>query len=440
MGNVEKQKISASREVEQLDIKGAMQYLSSPDWRKSRLGLERMAELLERMENPQRRLRFVHVAETNGKGSVCAMLASVLAAAGYKTGLYTSPYINRFNERIQVNGESIPDAALAEITRRVRICADEMADHPTAFELITAIGFQYFFEMNCAIVMLEVGLGGHLDATNIIGPPEAAVITPVSLDHVAELGDTVEKIAAEKGGIIKTGCDVVVSPQQPGVMAVLKEICSANGATLYSVDTSLLSIIKNTTEGQVFRYGQYKDYMLQLLGACQPQNAAVVITIVDRLRKKGWKIDDTALRKGLAAASWPARFEIVHRNPWVVVDGGHNPQCAGCVTENLRIYFPGQKATFIIGVMADKDYDAMFRRILPLAKRIFAVTPDNPRALSAGELTAYFRTLNVEDVTSCGTVEQGLDMAMTGEPDNGLICTFGSLYIAGAIRRQFGLS
>jgi dihydrofolate synthase/folylpolyglutamate synthase len=215
-----------------MDIKEAMEYISRRDWRESRLGLERMAELLERMGNPQRRLRFVHVAGTNGKGSVCAMLASVLAAAGYTTGLYTSPYINRFNERIQVNGESIPDAAFAEITRRVRIRADEMADHPTVFELITAIGFQYFLEMNCAIVVLEVGMGGRLDATNIMVSPEAAVITPISLDHVAELGDTVEKIAAEKGGIIKTGRDVVVSPQQPGVLAVLKRICGVKDAAM----------------------------------------------------------------------------------------------------------------------------------------------------------------------------------------------------------------
>jgi dihydrofolate synthase/folylpolyglutamate synthase len=279
-----------------------------------------------------------------------------------------------------------------------------------------------------------------LDATKLIAPPEVAVITPISLDHLAELGDTVEKIAAEKGGIIKAGCDVVVSPQQPGVLAVLEGICNVNSAVMNTVDDSLLSIIKNTIEGQVFHYGQYKDCALRLLGTYQPQNAATVITIVERLRKKGWNISDTALREGLAAAAWPARFEIVHRNPWVVIDGGHNPQCAGFVAENLRTYFPGQNATFIIGVMADKDYDAMFRKILPLAKQIFTVTPDNPRALPAGKLAAYFHALNIPDVTSYGTVEQGLDIAMAGELNTGLICVFGSLYMTGTIRRRFGLS
>jgi dihydrofolate synthase/folylpolyglutamate synthase len=315
-----------------------------------------------------------------------------------------------------------------------------MTDHPTAFELITAVGFQYFLEMNCDIVVLEVGLGGRLDATNIITPPEAAVITPISLDHVTELGDTVEKIATEKGGIIKAGCDVVVSPQQPGALSVLEEICGANHAAMHIVDHRLISIAYNTTEGQVFHYGQYKDCRLRLVGTYQLQNAAVVITVVERLRTKGWKISDTALHKGLMETVWPARFEIVHRNPWVVVDGGHNPQCADCVAENLRVYFPGQKATFVTGVMADKNSADMFNKILPLAKRMFTVTPDNPRALPAGELAAYFLALNVQDVTNCDTIEQGIDTAMAGESDNGLICTFGSFYITGTVRSRFGLS
>lgn len=208
-----------------MDYNSTIQYITKKDWQESKLGLSRVHELLEKLGNPHKKLRYIHVAGTNGKGSTCAMLASILTEAGYKTGLYTSPFINYFNERIQVDGHPISDDALIKTTGRVRFFADTMENHPTEFEMITAIAFEYFHQISCDIVVLEVGLGGRLDATNVIPAPDVAVITPISIDHVAYLGDTVEQIAAEKAGIIKSGCEVVSSPQLPEAADVLRKTC-----------------------------------------------------------------------------------------------------------------------------------------------------------------------------------------------------------------------
>ncbi len=421
-----------------MDSKKAIEYITSRDWHESRLGLERMEELLDRLGNPHKELRYVHVAGTNGKGSICAMLASVLTSAGYKTGMYTSPYINCFNERIQVDGQPIDDQALVALTERVQVEADRMLDHPTEFELVTAIAFAYFHLAGCDIVVLEVGLGGRLDATNVIPVPEVAVITPISLDHVAELGDTAEKIAAEKGGIIKPGGSVVSSPQVQGAADVLRAICMERNASIKFLDAESVKITQNAVEGIRFGYKGHEDLELHLLGSYQAQNAAVVIMTVEQLQSKGWNIGEAAMRNGLAETRWPARFEIVHKHPWVIVDGGHNPQCMDSLVESLNTYFPDQKITFIAGVMADKDYNTMFRKI-PYAKRIFTVTPDSPRALSAGALAAYFyaQGIQAQDVKACENVEQAVKEALKIETEKGVICAAGSFYMAGAIRKLF---
>lgn len=397
-----------------------------------------MQALLARLGNPQDKLRYVHVAGTNGKGSVCVMSASILSAAGYKTGLYTSPYINRFHERVQIDGVPIGDAALSELTRRVQQEADQMEDHPTEFELITALGFLYFAQENCDIVVLEVGLGGRLDATNVIPAPDAAVITPISLDHIRELGDTVEKIAAEKAGVIKPGCRVVSSPQVGGVEAVLRAACEEWDTPITFIDPADITLLDQRIEGTRFTYKGGEALSISLLGAYQPQNAAVVLEVMDALRGRGWQIPQSAVQKGLAQARWPARFEILRREPWFIVDGGHNPQCVDALLDNLNIYFPGQKVTFITGVMADKDFEAMFGKIIPVARRIFTVTPDNPRALPAAELAAYFAARGVLEVFPCESVEQGVKEALDREEKEGVICAFGSFYMAGAIRSMLG--
>jgi dihydrofolate synthase/folylpolyglutamate synthase len=420
----------------ELDSTSVIEHLKGGDWN-SRLGLERMRELLKRLGNPHDKLRYVHVAGTNGKGSICAMSAQVLTAAGYRTGLYISPYINRFHEHIQIDGVPISDRALAEMARRVQEEADLMADPPTEFERITAIAFLYFLESRCDIVVLEVGLGGRLDATNVISQPEAAVIAPISLDHMKELGDTVEKIAAEKAGIIKQGCRVVSSPQLPGVARVLQDVCALRDASIEFLDHRSVTITGNSLDGIRFTYKHMEDIELHLLGAFQPQNASAVIMVMEQLRSKGWNISESALREGLRKTRWPARFEIVNKNPWVIVDGGHNRQCMESLADNLNTYFPDKKITFVIGFMADKDYRAMLRSILPFAGRIFTVTPDNPRSMPAEELAEYVRSEGMQDVIACASVEAGIKDAMRSETGEGVICATGTFYMAGTIRNMF---
>lgn len=424
--------------MDALDGSSAISYLTGPDWRISRLGLERMRELLTRLGNPQEKLKYVHVAGTNGKGSVCVMSASILSAAGYKTGLYTSPYINRFHERVQIDGVPIGNDALSMLTQRVQAEAEQMEDHPTEFELITALAFLHFAQERCDIVVLEVGLGGSLDATNVIPAPDVAVITPISLDHTKELGDTVEKIAGEKAGIIKPGCRVVSSPQVPGVEAVLRAICKERNTPITFLDLMDVKVLYHDIAGTCFTYRGGSELQIPLLGSYQPQNAAVVLEVMEMLRSRGWKIPKGFEQGGLAQARWPARFEILQCEPWFIVDGGHNPQCVDALLNNLNIYFPGQKVTFITGVMADKDFGAMFDKIIPVAKRIFTVTPDNPRALSAHTLADYFVGRGVSEVFPCESVEQGVQEALRLEEKGGLICAFGSFYMAGSIRSMLG--
>lgn len=324
----------------------ALEFIHSESWLGSKPGLSRTQELLHRCGDPQDRLRFVHVAGTNGKGSVCAMLASVLTAAGYKTGLYISPYIARFSERMSIDGREIPMEELAQITEMIRPHALAMEDSPTEFELVTAIAMEYFARSRCDIVVLEVGLGGRLDSTNVIAAPECAVLTNIGLDHTEILGDTVEMIAAEKAAIIKTGSTAVLYAQKASVMELARETCQSLGVPLRIADFSRLTSVSDTLDGQVFRYRSWEELNLPLLGAHQLRNAAVVLETVEALRGRGYEIPQAAVREGLAKTRWPARFEIVSRKPYFVVDGGHNPQCAESVARGLQHYFPEDTACF----------------------------------------------------------------------------------------------
>ena len=302
-------------------------YIHKVDWRGSVPGLSRIDTLLGLLGHPERHVKYVHVTGTNGKGSTCAMLASVLRAAGYKTGLYTSPYIFRFNERMQINGAPIPDDTLCALVEELRPLADRMADPPTEFELVTAIGLTWFAREACDIVVCEVGMGGEFDATNVIPAPEAAVLTNIGLDHTSVLGNTVETIAATKAGIIKPGCHAVLYPCAPSVQEVVAVRCRAAGAPLTAADFDALSLVSDTLEGQIFNYGPYKGLRLPLLGGHQLRNAAVALTTIDVLRQRGWHIDESAVRQGLAQTAWPGRFQVVRRQPTIILDGGHNPQC-----------------------------------------------------------------------------------------------------------------
>ena len=408
----------------------AVAYIESCSWSETRLGLDRTRELLSRLGNPQKTLKFVHVAGTNGKGSACAMLASILRAAGYRTGLYTSPYISRFNERMQVDGEDISDNVLARITDEVRPAADAMDDHPSQFELATAVAMRFFAAARCDVVVLEVGLGGEKDSTNVIGCPEAAVIMNIGLEHTEYLGDTLEKIASAKAGIIKPGCTAVCYRGTPEVEQVFESACAKRHARLVKADFGSLRPLARDLFGQTFSWRGYDGLHLPLLGEHQLKNAAVVLETVGVLREKGWKISETDVRAGLSKTVWPARFEVLSRAPLFIVDGAHNPQCAEALAETLAEYLPGRKLIILAGVLADKDYAKMLGFLLPFADQFICVTPDSPRALPAEKL-AEFLTAAGADAGAADSIRSGVTEAVDTEKT---VLACGSLYMAGRVR------
>ncbi len=406
----------------------ALNYIHSVSWTFCKPGLSRIEALCHSLGDPQKSMKFIHVAGTNGKGSFSAMLDSILREAGYKTGLFTSPYIKEFNERIRYCGENISNEELAQITEYVRPFADAMQDKPTEFELITAIGFEFFKRHNCDIVILEAGMGGRLDSTNIIDSAVLSVITGISLEHTDFLGDTVEKIAAEKAGIIKEGCPVLF-----GGEGIAEDVISARAAELFSpyykVDRSVLGNISSTLNGTSFDFGERRGLCLSLLGLYQPQNAANVLTAIDILKSEGYCIPEMAIYKGLEKAEWHARFEIIKREPLVIFDGAHNPEGIEVATKSVKHYFGDRKVVILTGVMRDKDYRYIAGRLAEIAVSAYTVTPDNPRALDADE---YAKVLSEKGVLAKGmaTVTEALECAICDahERESALVC-LGSLYM-----------
>lgn len=420
-----------------MDYKEALEYINGISWLGSKPGLTRVSELLERLGRPQDGLRFIHIAGTNGKGSCAALLASVMKCCGYRTGLFTSPYLFRFNERMQVNGKPIGDEALAEIVTQVKPAAEAMADHPTEFEMMTAAAFLWFQQEKCDIVVLETGLGGRLDATNVIGAPEAAVIMNIGLDHTQILGDTVEKIAAEKAGIVKPGCDCVLYQQQESVMAVVRKRCAALGVGLHVADFSQIQSEFDSLYGQSFAYKE-ELYALPLLGKHQLKNAATALEVVEVLRAKGWKLEQSDVEHGIYAVSWPGRFELIHDDPLFVVDGGHNPQCAETVVDNLMNYFGGKHRVMLVGMLADKDVEGTLTILDRAADEYICTTPESERALPAEELAKKLEKYG-KQITVCPAIPDAVGAACDAAGDTGMVCAVGSLYSVGAIRACFDL-
>ena len=416
--------------------KEAVEYIDTYWLHQTQPSLHRISDLMSRLGNPHLQTKYIHVAGTNGKGSTCAMLASVLQQAGYKTGLFTSPHILHFGERMQVNGQPISDEELVEITEFVRPHAEAMDEPVNEFELITAIGFTYFARRQCDIVVLEVGLGGEFDATNIIPAPECAVIMNIGSDHTALLGTTVPEVARCKAGIIKPGCDVAVYRGDPAAESVFEEVCTERSARLHKPDFGSIRSHSVSIEGQTFDALGYESLFLPLAGEHQQRNAAVAITAAEVLRTKGWNIDDAALRRGLAQVRWPVRFEVVDRDPVFIIDGGHNPQCLEAVTEGLRTLLPGRRVVFLAGVLADKDVGEMAALLGEAGSEYITVTPDSPRAMEAGELAAVLRRLG-KKAQACGSIAEAIETAKHTAGKDGVVCCVGSLYLAGEVRSHF---
>lgn len=400
-------------------------------------GLERTRELLGRLGDPHMGLKFVHITGTNGKGSTAAMVSSVLQKAGFKTGLYTSPHLWYFGERFQINGVPIADTDLGRITELVLKAAQNMTDPATEFELMTAVAMVYFKEQNCDIAVLEVGLGGRLDSTNIIPAPEVAVITNLGLEHTDQLGHTIPLIAKEKAGIIKPGCRCVLYHQSREAEAVVEEVCREKGVELTVTDLASIQVLEAGAQGQRFLY-RGVEYRIPMVGAYQVRNASTAIEVVEALRRGGWMIAQEALSQGLAKAAWPGRMELAHQKPDLIIDGGHNPQCMEAIAQSLPQLYPGKKIRFLVGVMGDKNYGDMMDKLLPLAHSFVTLTPDSPRALSAGDLAAFLKGKGAQ-ATPCESVEEGLHTILAQSSPEDVICACGSLYMVGELRHLLGL-
>ena len=405
------------------------------------MGLDSIRVLLERLEHPERKLRCIHVGGTNGKGSTVAFLRRILLEAGYKVGSFQSPAIEHLREQIQLNQKDIPEEAFARAMTRIRREVEFMAENhlglPTMFEMIVTAALLYFLEEQTDFVILEVGLGGDIDATNVIPTPELAILTTISYDHMELLGNTLSEIARHKAGIIKEGGLVLTYPQEEEVMEVLIDKCRQVGATLITASLPEAAI-RYDLEGQEFDTERLKNIHIGLLGTYQIRNAAVAVKAVELLNRTlhgEMKISDDAIRAGLWKTEWPARFQLISKNPYIIVDGGHNMQGIEMLKDSLIRYFPNQKIRFVTGVLADKEYKKMMNVIMPISKRFYTITPENPRALEAKQLAEYLKSIG-GDAVSCDTLDEAMRRARKDTLQHEVICVFGSLYFVGKVCRN----
>lgn len=412
-----------------MDYNQAEQFIHMTQNFGSRPGLSRITELCKRLGDPQDSLKFVHVAGTNGKGSTVTMIACALEDAGYTVGKYTSPYVYDFRERIEVNGEMIAKQELADITAAVKAECDAMEDHPTEFETVTAIAFVYFKQRKCDYVVLEVGMGGKLDATNVIKSPLVSVICSISLDHTQILGDTEELIAFEKAGIIKEGCPCVVYPlNSESVKAVFSGVCKQRGCTMVTPDIGRLSIISAAANKVKFEY-EKTVYTPKLLGRHQIYNA---LTAIEAL--KVLNIDKTHMCSGIARATVHGRYEIISEKPRIILDAGHNQSGIEALMRALKNDRRITKLTFIFGMLKDKAYQYAIRELASVADKMICVTPDSPRALSAFDMK-NIAEMFCQNSFAFDSAEDAVKCALK-EKDGRTIVVCGSFYIIDKVVKE----
>ena len=417
-----------------MNYKETLEYIHSVCWKGSRPGLERTEKLLGMMGNPQNKLKYIHVAGTNGKGSVCSMLSTVLRKAGYKTGLYTSPFVRYFNERMMIDGQMISNEELSEITEYVKQFADKMEDLPTEFELITAIAFEYFSRNKCDIVVLEVGMGGRLDSTNIINTTVLSVITGIALDHTAFLGDTLGKIATEKAGIIKQNTPVVYGGKSLEAYDAISKVAKEKNAILHTATDSEFANIEFSLRGCTLDTPRFKKLFVSLVGDYQPSNIATALKCLSVLKGVGMKISEEAIRNGMAEVYWPARFEIINEEPLMIYDGAHNPEGLRACVDSIKRFFGDKKVNIISGVMADKDVNSMLPVIAEVADEVFTVIPNNPRSMDSKVYAEYFNNYGIK-ASAFKTIDEGVKAALesSAKKDCALV-SLGTLYMYGDIR------
>ena len=402
------------------------------------MDLINIKELMKRLGNPQDQLKYIHVAGTNGKGSVIAYLYTTLMKAGYHVGRYISPSVYSYREKIETEGKPISREKFAEQTTRVAAVIEEMTAeglaHPTPFEIETAVAFLFFAEEKCDPVILEVGMGGITDATNLITTTELAVLVPISMDHQSFLGNTISEIAEKKAGIIKPGSSVVTIGQETEALEVIKKTGAEAGADVCVADVSEAEVLEADFTGQRFCY-KGEEYTLSLAGSYQTENAVLALEALRILDERGYHTTLEQRKEGLWATRWNGRLTIIHKDPLFIVDGAHNPAAADMLEDSVRKYFKDRRLFFIMGVFKDKDYPYIIRKLCPYAEQILAIeTPDNPRALPAEELAKAIRPYNANvraEKNIPRAVEELFEMA--GKDD--VILSFGSLSFIGEITR-----
>ena len=419
----------------------AMKYITEVGNFGSNYGLERTYKLLELLDNPQDKLKIIHVAGTNGKGSTTAMITSMLKGCGYKVGMYTSPFLEEFEERIQINGENIPKEKLAQLITKIKYAVDKVIEegynHPTEFEIITVLMFLYFATEEVDFAVVEVGLGGRLDSTNVI-TPILSVITSISFDHTNLLGNTLEEIAAEKAGIIKSGIPTVIYPQEEVAEIVISSKCQELDSKLYKInkeDAKLINIIK---EDKIYQQVKVKlddeyDVKLPLLGEHQILNLAVALKALEVIKDKAPKLNRESIVKSLATVRWNGRLEIMSNSPYVVIDGAHNIQGITQLNKNINKYFEYKDMYLILGILADKDVEDMVKVITPKAKKVFTVTPNSMRAETAEELLEEVKKYN-ESCEAYNDYKNAFEDALKLCKKDDLLLISGSLYMIGEMR------
>ncbi|MFI3176226.1 MAG: folylpolyglutamate synthase/dihydrofolate synthase family protein [Eubacteriales bacterium] len=419
-----------------MTYKQAMEYVEEVSQYGSVLGLESMQRLLAYFHNPHKQLKCIHVAGTNGKGSTIAFLSAILMGAKYRVGRYVSPTISSYCERIQVNERTISQKKLAFYMEQVKEACEYLVEsgysHPTIFEIETVIGFLYYGEQKCDIILLETGLGGRLDATNVIESPLVSVITAISMDHMTFLGDTIEAIAREKAGIIKTGCPVVTWEQSPVIDRVIREIACQQKAPLYWCKKEEYTSYRQFKQKQVFTYGTYGKMEITLLGKHQVTNGILALKTVEVLGELGYQVTEDAIKQGLYKAKWFGRFTQIGKGPDVYIDGAHNVDAAMKLVDALEDYWKEKEILYIVGMLRDKECDKVLEITAPYASQIITITPPNqPRAMHAYELAQVAQCYH-RSVTAADSILEAVEMSYLLAKKEHMILAFGSLTFLGA--------
>lgn len=397
-------------------------------------GLFNIEQLCEKLGNPQDELKFIHIAGTNGKGSVLSFCSEILKASGYRVGRYLSPAVLEYREIIQINGRPISQKDLCRLMEHMKALCEELVlegkPHPTAFEIETAMAFWYFREQKCDIVVLETGMGGRLDATNVIRNTVLAIFTSISFDHMKILGGSLEKIAGEKAGIMKRGCVSVALKGQDGVMKVLKDKAKELSVPLVIADPEDAKVVGRSLEKQVFHYGNHKDLTITMAGIYQIENAVLAVRAMEELKNAGISITEKAIYQGLVKAAWPGRFQVLAKRPYMIADGAHNRDGAAKLAESIRFYFTNKRIIYIIGMLRDKEQDEVLKVTCPLAEQVLTVPTTGERGLSSYELACMASTRHGQ-VTALDSVQEAVELAFLLADKDTVVVAFGSLSYLG---------